>query len=56
MVNFYIVIAGFVVICCIIMTPWAIRWHERRRRIKPFDGEYQGLQRSLLKELEKELR
>jgi len=33
------------------------QWEQREtERIKPFDSYYQGLQQSLLKELEKELR
>jgi hypothetical protein len=58
--NFSIVIAGIIVGWCCVIGAIALlvqQWEQREtERIKPFDSYYQGLQRSLLKELEKELR
>jgi hypothetical protein len=57
--NLYIVIAGIIVGWCCIMAAIALlvqQWEQQQpERIKPFDSYYQGLQRSLLKELEKEV-
>ena len=60
MVNIYLVFAGIIVGYCCICGAIALmvqQWEQHQpEHVEPFDGYYQGLQRSLLKELEKELR